>query len=99
MIVALTVVAALVVAAVSGAFNLIQGVLVNEAFALLVIANGLRLLRGRKPATVAEPPASRPSTAATRPAPATTADACGDDCGCGTAEAGEPITLQRPNRA
>ncbi|MGH3757639.1 heavy metal translocating P-type ATPase [Actinophytocola sp.] len=99
MIVALTVVAALVVAAVSGAFNLIQGVLVNEAFAILVISNGLRLLRGRKPATATEAPAatateapaSSSSTAAALPAPVAAGDGCGDGCGCGTSAKAEPV--------
>ena len=92
MVVALTVVAALVVAAVSGAFNLIQGVLVNEAFALLVIANGMRLLRGRKPETVqastVQASASRPAVV---PAPVATGDGCGDGCGCGSSAKAEPV--------
>jgi Cd2+/Zn2+-exporting ATPase len=43
----LTAILALVVAAVTGWFTLTWGVLANEAWALLVIGNGLRLLRAK----------------------------------------------------
>lgn len=41
----LAAIAALVVLAVTGGFTLTQGVLLNEAWALVIIGNGLRLLR------------------------------------------------------
>ncbi|WP_019812648.1 heavy metal translocating P-type ATPase, partial [Saccharomonospora saliphila] len=66
--VSLIVIFLLVIAALTGAFNLTQGVLINEVFALVIIANGLRLLRGRKD-TAQAPAVARP------PAPQRTADA------------------------
>ncbi|WP_367129378.1 heavy metal translocating P-type ATPase [Saccharothrix sp. HUAS TT1] len=94
--VSLTVIAGLVVAALIGAFNLTQGVLINEAFALVIIANGLRLLRGGKKerTTVTAPTKARVAHSATLPKPAFAlpvveavsagGGGCGDDCGCGS---------------
>ena len=101
----LIVIAGLVVAAVIGAFNLTQGVLINEAFALVIIANGLRLLRGGKgskqKATVTAPAKASVEHSATLPKDpfelpvveslSVNGGGCGDDCGCGTkAETVEP---------
>jgi Cd2+/Zn2+-exporting ATPase len=41
-------IAVLAVAAMTGVFTLTEGVLLNEAYALLIIGNGLRLLGGRR---------------------------------------------------
>jgi Cd2+/Zn2+-exporting ATPase len=45
----------LVVAAVSGRFSLRQGVIINEAWALVIIGNGLRLLRSHRSLRVIAP--------------------------------------------
>jgi Cd2+/Zn2+-exporting ATPase len=44
----LTTITVLVVAAMAGAFNLTQGIVLNEGTALLIIANGLRLLHRKE---------------------------------------------------
>ena len=49
----LTVIVALVVAAFAGWINLVSGLILNEAAALLIIANGLRLLRWKAPSDAA----------------------------------------------
>jgi Cd2+/Zn2+-exporting ATPase len=81
----LAVILLLVVAAVTGSFSLTQGVLINEAWALVIIGNGLRLLRAHKSLQVVAP----------RPVPAEASsavtDSCGDDCGCGT-----PVAVAAP---
>ncbi|WP_158852083.1 heavy metal translocating P-type ATPase [Saccharothrix deserti] len=105
----LIVIAALVVAALTGAFNLTQGVLINEAFALVIIANGLRLLRGGKAKDVVQAPAAKATTEhkATLPLSAvlplveavkpTAGGGCGDDCGCGTSKGeAKPIVVEQP---
>ncbi|NHA01192.1 HAD-IC family P-type ATPase [Nocardioides sp. W3-2-3] len=47
-VLSLAVITALVAAAMAGAFNLTQGIILNEGTALLIIANGLRLLRRKE---------------------------------------------------
>ncbi len=91
--VSLIVIAALVIAAVTGAFTLTQGVLINEVFALVIIANGLRLLRGSKQSDtpVVTPATSTASTVAT---PA----ACADDaCGCAPAAQSTLPVVEAPS--
>ncbi|MFD0206879.1 MULTISPECIES: heavy metal translocating P-type ATPase [Saccharothrix] len=107
--VSLIVIAALVVAALIGAFNLTQGVLINEAFALVIIANGLRLLRGGKSGkqrtTVTAPTKARAEHSATLPKTAfelpvvesvTAGGGCGDDCGCGTKAEAPQVEAPKP---
>jgi Zn2+/Cd2+-exporting ATPase len=72
-------IAVLVSAALAGVFTLTQGVTVNEGYALVVIANGLRLLRGRR-TSLAAPVGS----GATR----SEAMTAGDPAGCGCASEG-----------
>ncbi|UUW88729.1 heavy metal translocating P-type ATPase [Pimelobacter simplex] len=47
-VMSLVVITGLVAAATAGAFNLTQGIILNEGTALLIIANGLRLLRHKE---------------------------------------------------
>ncbi|MCS7479130.1 HAD-IC family P-type ATPase [Umezawaea endophytica] len=47
-VLSLTAIVVMVAAALTGAFTLTQGVFVNEVYALMIIANGLRLLRANK---------------------------------------------------
>ena len=90
----LAVILLLVVAAVTGSFSLTEGVLINEAWALVIIGNGLRLLRAHPSLQVVAPAnsaADLPSASAVcgddcgcaTPA-AVAVDSCGDDCGCAT---------------
>jgi Cd2+/Zn2+-exporting ATPase len=88
----LTAIVGLVVAAVTGYFTLAWGVFVNEAWALLVIANGLRLLRatpllayGANPRTQAEPAAV--ASSADAPVAVSSAGCTDESCGCATVEA------------
>jgi Cd2+/Zn2+-exporting ATPase len=77
----LAVILFLVVFAVGGRFTLTQGVLINEAWALVIIANGLRLLRLHSSLRTA---GSMTSTTPPAKAKATARAASGDaDCGCG----------------
>ncbi|MGW0775856.1 heavy metal translocating P-type ATPase [Streptomyces sp. NPDC002835] len=77
----LAVILFLVVFAVGGRFTLTQGVLINEAWALVIIANGLRLLRLHSSLRTA---GSMTSTTPPAKATATARAASGDaDCGCG----------------
>jgi Zn2+/Cd2+-exporting ATPase len=77
----LAVILLLVVAAVTGSFSLTEGVLINEAWALVIIGNGLRLLRAHPSLQVVAPVTS----AADLPAASVSGDSCGcgDGCGCG----------------
>ena len=86
----LTAILLLVIAAISGSFSLTQGVLVNEAWALVIIGNGLRLLRAHPSLRVVEPVAVVAATAA---APVAIASTCGDDCGCGVPTAAAPVAI------
>jgi Cd2+/Zn2+-exporting ATPase len=89
----------LAIAAMTGAFTLTEGVFLNEAYALLIIGNGLRLLGGRPLRRFAAPPRI-PVPAAAAENPTCTADGCGcspepqlltlaapvakeEPCGCG----------------
>jgi len=73
----------LVTAALTGAFSLTQGVLINEGYALVIIGNGLRLLRRRRSdaAYFAPPPGTRPP-GADRRAGAGADDTESASCGC-----------------
>ena len=71
----LAVILLLVVAAVTGSFSLTEGVLINEAWALVIIGNGLRLLRAHPSLQVVAPV----NSAAEQPSDL----GCGDGCGCG----------------
>ncbi|HEY0168776.1 MAG TPA: cation-translocating P-type ATPase [Jatrophihabitans sp.] len=82
-VLSLTVILLLVIAAVTGMFSLTQGVLINEVWALVIIANGLRLLRAHSSLQVIAPVAAPVSQPQSAPAAA----GCGDDCGCGSAAA------------
>ncbi|MFE9867986.1 heavy metal translocating P-type ATPase [Streptomyces sp. NPDC005506] len=85
----LAVILFLVISAVSGKFTLTQGVLINEAWALVIIANGLRLLRLhaslREAASMDSPAvqAAKAKTAAAVPADAAAAASADEGCGCG----------------
>jgi Cd2+/Zn2+-exporting ATPase len=65
----------LAIAAMTGAFTLTEGVLLNEAYALLIIGNGLRLLAGRPLRRFAVP--VRTPVPAAEANPTCTADGCG----------------------
>ncbi|MFJ8776148.1 heavy metal translocating P-type ATPase [Streptomyces microflavus] len=84
----LAVILFLVIFAVAGKFTLTAGVLINEAWALVIIANGLRLLRLT--------PGLREVGAITKAARSTPADqASGDDgCGCGDSCGTAPVTVK-----
>ncbi|MBA2811536.1 cadmium-translocating P-type ATPase [Streptomyces sp. KM273126] len=93
----LAVILFLVISAVSGRFTLTQGVLINEAWALVIIANGLRLLRlhsSLRAAGSITSSASKVSSVATaKPAAATGGSAAAeDDCGCGTQSSVLPLS-------
>jgi Cd2+/Zn2+-exporting ATPase len=85
---------ALAIAAMAGAFTLTEGVFLNEAYALLIIGNGLRLLNGR--------PLRRYAAAVSQPrsAPPTTPVACSCAAGsCGCAPDSQLLTLPAPAHA
>ena len=75
----LAVILLLVVAAITGSFSLTEGVLINEAWALVIIGNGLRLLRAHPSLQVVAPVAA----AVAAPSATAAASTCGDGCGCG----------------
>ena len=77
---------ALAIAAMTGAFTLTQGVFLNEAYALLIIGNGLRLLAGRP---------LRQFTAPARIPVARANPTCADD-GCGCSSEPQLLTLAAP---
>ncbi|MET9117582.1 cation-translocating P-type ATPase [Streptomyces longwoodensis] len=84
----LAVILFLVISAISGRFTLTEGVLINEAWALVIIANGLRLLRLhsslRAAGSITSAKASSDSASPAQPAAAAAASASdGDSCGCG----------------
>ncbi|MGW4058590.1 heavy metal translocating P-type ATPase [Amycolatopsis sp. NPDC004747] len=84
-VLSLAMVVVLVTAALTGAFTLTEGVLINEGYALVVIANGLRLLR-RRGLVAAPAPASTPATQPSRIELATVSSSCGcaEGSACGT---------------
>ncbi|MGH3757656.1 heavy metal translocating P-type ATPase [Actinophytocola sp.] len=82
----LAAIAALVVLAVTGGFTLTQGVLLNEAWALVIIGNGLRLLRAGGTQHFGMN-ASQKAPATARPATGTTGKDAAAGCGCGPAQA------------
>jgi Cd2+/Zn2+-exporting ATPase len=93
----------LVTAALTGAFSLTQGVLINEGYALVIIGNGLRLLRRRRSDAayfappVTRPPGTRPADA-NRPAGADAGDTESASCGCAptpAVQAGPTIPVGR----
>jgi Cd2+/Zn2+-exporting ATPase len=82
----LIVVGLLVTAALSGAFTLTEGVMINEGYALVIIANGLRLLRAKRHVmtvgtTTSRPPRNTATPALTEP-PASIPAATDEQCGC-----------------
>ncbi|MCV2458213.1 cation-translocating P-type ATPase [Streptomyces sp. ICN988] len=85
----LAVILFLVIFAVGGKFTLTAGVLINEAWALVIIANGLRLLRLhsalREAGSITSPAkkssAAQPATVAAGPASDDTGCGCGPSCG------------------
>lgn len=102
----LAVILFLVVFAVGGRFTLTQGVLINEAWALVIIANGLRLLRlhsalkaaGSISTSVQPTPAAQSGQAARTADSAAgsasgDADACGCGPSCGTPSSAAPLPL------
>lgn len=64
----LAAIAALDAAALTGHISLAAGLLLNEGSAIVIIANGLRLLR--RPASMPPVPEPPPAPAKTRPVPA-----------------------------
>ncbi|MGW6739350.1 heavy metal translocating P-type ATPase [Streptomyces sp. NPDC055025] len=99
----LAVILFLVFAAVSGKFTLTQGVLINEVWALVIIANGLRLLRlhsALREAGSMDSPAARAAkakTAATGSVAASVSEADGCGCGdsCGTQSVAAPLPVPK----
>lgn len=100
----LAAIVALVIAAVTGFFTLAWGVFINEAWALLIIANGLRLLRakpllayGANPRKQKEPiavTAPVEETMAPVPGPVVASGACADgSCGCAPAAPAAPAAV------
>lgn len=84
---------ALAVAAMTGAFTLTEGVFLNEAYALLIIGNGLRLLNGRSLRHYSRP-VGVPLRVAAVP-DAQDASTCADD-GCGCTAEPQLLTLSAP---
>ncbi|WP_225828640.1 heavy metal translocating P-type ATPase [Streptomyces naphthomycinicus] len=90
----LAVILFLVVAAVGGTFSLTEGVLINEAWALVIIANGLRLLRlhsSLRAAGAVSADSVSPLAASAR----TGSDDAGCGCGpaCGVPEQAAPLPV------
>lgn len=85
-VLSLACVSVLVAAALTGAFTLTQGVLINEGYALVVIANGLRLLRAKGTTG----PVNTPSSATSPPGreiPVAVVSGCGcADGACGSTD-------------
>jgi Cd2+/Zn2+-exporting ATPase len=77
-VLSLLVVGLLVTAALSGAFTLTEGVMINEGYALVIIANGLRLLRAKRRWAPVADTAARPVPTTSAPAPV----AADGQCGC-----------------
>jgi Cd2+/Zn2+-exporting ATPase len=95
-ILSLACVAVLVTAALTGAFTLTQGVLINEGYALVVIANGLRLLRPRRTSSPSRPAAASTSAATGGPV-LEMASGCGcadGSCGSSSAAVAAPAPKQ-----
>ncbi len=93
-VLSLACVAVLVTAALTGAFTLTQGVLINEGYALVVIANGLRLLRRRGAASTPTTPASGTVSSATSLPTREEPVALEASCGCGDGNCGSTAATE-----